>query len=96
MSRCFTYFPDANFITEKEPLLGFACGHVYHLSCLLRAKPDTNDEDKIEDLLTQLGYSNNDESDLAVRSVGAKVAHAHIIKNVVSGGCQHCIIPEGA
>lgn len=29
------------------------------------------------------------------RSVGAKVAHAHIIGNVVKGGCQRCVVPEG-
>jgi vacuolar protein sorting-associated protein 41 len=85
---------------EKEPLLGFACGHVYHLTCLLRANPDTDDEDTIERLLSQLGYSRDSDADGTAaytgRSVGAKVAHAQVIKNIVQGGCRHCVLPDGA
>ncbi|KAI6904970.1 WD domain-containing protein, partial [Hortaea werneckii] len=81
---------------EREPLIGFACGHVYHLTCILRANPDTDDEDKIDRLLEQLGRGDNDGENYSGRSVGAKVAHAHIIKNVVQGGCRHCFVPEGA
>ncbi|KAK3671428.1 Vacuolar protein sorting-associated protein 41 [Recurvomyces mirabilis] len=80
---------------EKFPLIGFACGHVYHLSCLLRANPDTADEKSIDRLIDQLGYDDREQS-YGTRSVGAKVAHAHLINNVVKGGCQHCIIPDGA
>ena len=77
---------------EKETLIGFACGHVYHLSCLLRANPATNNPDTIEQLLSQLSNSNDgpDEGYYG-RSVGAKMAHAHIIRNAVKGGCQHCV-----
>ena len=80
---------------EKETLIGFACGHVYHLSCLLRANRATNNPDTIEDLLSQLSSSNDgpDEGYYG-RSVGAKMAHAHIIRNVVKGGCQHCVKVE--
>ncbi|KAI7458237.1 WD domain-containing protein [Hortaea werneckii] len=81
---------------EREPLIGFACGHVYHLTCILRANPDTDDEDKIDRLLDQLGRGDSDGENYSGRSVGAKVAHAHIIKNVVQGGCRHCFVPEGA
>ncbi|KAK5107428.1 hypothetical protein LTR62_001289 [Meristemomyces frigidus] len=82
---------------EKLPLIGFACGHVYHLPCLLRANPATSDEDSIDRLLGQLGYQNSSEdSGIGGRSVGAKVAHAHVIKNVVKGGCRHCVISDGA
>ena len=76
-------------------LIGFACGHVYHLTCLLRANPDTNDESAIERVEGQLG-SREDEIPLGRPSVGSKVAHAHIIKNVIQGGCQSCIVPNGA
>lgn len=79
---------------EKETLLGFACGHVYHLSCLLRANPETNDEETIERLWSQLGTGEGGEEGYSGRSVGAKVAHAHIIRSVVKGGCQHCIRVE--
>ena len=77
---------------ETEPLIGFACGHVYHLSCLLKANPDTSDPSTIERLLSQLRSSNDDDDGTGYsgRSVGAKVAHAHIIRNVLRGGCPVC------
>ena len=82
---------------EKQTLIGFACGHVYHLSCLLKANPATNDPVKIEQLLEQLGSANDGADEgYSGRSVGAKVAHAHIIRNVVQGGCQHCVKVEDA
>ncbi|KAK0932673.1 Vacuolar protein sorting-associated protein 41 [Friedmanniomyces endolithicus] len=83
---------------EREPLLGFACGHVYHLSCLLRANPATADEDAIERLLVQLRNKGPDGSGggYAGRGVGAKVAHAQVIKKAVRGGCQFCVVPDGA
>ncbi|KAM0717041.1 hypothetical protein Q7P37_006893 [Cladosporium fusiforme] len=84
---------------ETLPLIGFACGHVYHLPCLLRANPDTADDGTVERLMTQLGYGNAAASDSTVytgRSVGGKVAHAHVVRNVVEGGCRCCVVPEGA
>jgi vacuolar protein sorting-associated protein 41 len=89
-------YPSANAITEQEPLIGFACGHVYHLSCLLKANPDTSDPKTIERLLHDLRSSGDEEGVTTKLSVGAKVAHAQIIKNVVQGGCRHCRVPEGA
>ncbi|EME77971.1 uncharacterized protein MYCFIDRAFT_33959 [Pseudocercospora fijiensis CIRAD86] len=83
---------------EKETLIGFACGHVYHLSCLLDANPDTRGTDEAEDIIRQMhrAADEGEEGGYSGRSVGAKVAHAHIIGNVVKGGCQRCMIPEGA
>jgi hypothetical protein len=50
--------------------------------------------------MRQLGYGDTDsvegEREYVGRSVGAKVAHAHVIGNVVEGGCRACYIPEGA
>ena len=91
------YLADLLLATEKEPLVGFACGHVYHLSCLLKANPQTSNPDSVERLLSQLGTrGGDDDPGYTGRSVGAKVAHAHIIKNVLRGGCRSCVIPEGA
>ncbi|EMD00323.1 hypothetical protein BAUCODRAFT_21937 [Baudoinia panamericana UAMH 10762] len=87
---------DAFSEDERETLIGFACGHVYHLSCLLRANPDTADEETVDRLLAELGNKDDEPNEYSGRSVGAKVAHAHIIKNAVQGGCQHCMVPEGA
>lgn len=75
---------------EKETLIGFACGHVFHLSCLLEEIDDPNTAAAAERLQAQfaadaaagdIGYN---------RSVGPKVSHAHIIKNAVRGGCPLC------
>ncbi|KAM0710031.1 hypothetical protein Q7P35_002393 [Cladosporium inversicolor] len=87
--------------TEALPLLGFACGHVYHLPCLLRANPDTDDDATVDRLMTQLGYGSSsaedsDEPAYTGRSVGGKVAHAHVVRNVVQGGCRCCVVPDGA
>lgn len=90
------------YITETLPLLGFACGHVYHLPCLIRANPDTSDDATVERLMGQLGYGSgtatedSDEQAYTGRSVGAKVAHAHVVRNVVEGGCRCCVVPDGA
>ena len=86
--------PTLTYRPEKEPLIGFACGHVYHLSCLLQANPDTSDPEEIDRLLCQV--STEDDEGYTGRSVGGKVAHAHIIKNVIKGGCRCCVIPDGA
>ncbi|KAK5722032.1 Vacuolar protein sorting-associated protein 41 [Elasticomyces elasticus] len=89
--RCWRMAED-----EREPLLGFACGHFYHLSCVLRANPDTSDEDEIERLLSQWRTTGQDDFGYSGRSVWAWVAHAHVIKNAVQGGCRHCVVPDGA
>jgi hypothetical protein len=86
---------------ETLPLLGFACGHVYHLPCLLRANPDTADDTTVDRLMSQLGYGgsaaeDSDEPAYTGRSVGGKVAHAHVVRNVVQGGCRCCVVPDGA
>lgn len=86
---------------EKEPLLGFACGHVYHLSCLLDANPDTRGSKEAKDVIEQMervAEENAEEGAVGFggRSVGAKVAHAHVIGKVVKEGCRRCGVVEGA
>jgi hypothetical protein len=94
---------DVFHLEEREPLLGFACGHVYHLSCLLDANPDTRGTKEAKDVMRQMeeiAIENADEDGSVAgyggRSVGAKVAHAHIVGRVVKGGCQRCGVVEGA
>ncbi|KAF2835819.1 hypothetical protein M501DRAFT_997488 [Patellaria atrata CBS 101060] len=78
---------------EKETLVGFACGHVYHLSCLLdiTTSKDPAAESAVRILKSQLADAAEDEYSYYSRSVGAKVAHAHLIRNVLKGGCPVCI-----
>jgi vacuolar protein sorting-associated protein 41 len=79
---------------EKEPLIGFACGHVYHLSCLLAMRSSgDSDSDTSAALAKRLAaqYASEDEGGAySSRSVGAKVAHAHIIGNAIRGRCPVC------
>ncbi|GAB7351365.1 hypothetical protein MBLNU459_g2048t1 [Dothideomycetes sp. NU459] len=76
---------------EKETLVGFACGHVFHLSCLL----DATDGADQADIETLQGQAPMDDGG-ADRSVRAKVKHAFDIKSAIRGGCPRCVLPEGA
>lgn len=47
--------------------------------------------------MSQLGYGGDSvdgEEIYTGRSVGGKVAHAHVINNVVRGGCRCCTVAE--
>lgn len=109
--------------TERDILVGFACGHVQHLECLINADSLAHDGDgdingnvrnrtpeNAKQLYAQLksgmagsgtgigrsgtgnDYSNISENDGfgGVRSVGAKVAHAHVVGSLVKAGCRVC------
>ncbi|KAJ9647000.1 Vacuolar protein sorting-associated protein 41 [Coniosporium tulheliwenetii] len=63
---------------EKDTLIGFACGYVYHLACIL---PD----------FSPINASADDDSyGYSSRSVGPKVSHAHVIGKALKGGCPMC------
>jgi hypothetical protein len=87
---------DAFHLDEKQILLGFTCGHVYHLPCLIDAHPDTKDSSEARAMLVQMEDVGADEDEDGggvggARSVGAKVAHAQVIRNVLgSMGCARC------
>ncbi|KAH7138087.1 vacuolar assembly protein-like protein [Dendryphion nanum] len=73
---------------SRDTLVGFACGHVFHLSCLL---PKTSASASVAATLQQrLANDAQDGSGYWGRSVGAKVAHAHVIKSAVGKGCVVC------
>ncbi|KAF1808378.1 hypothetical protein P152DRAFT_477408 [Eremomyces bilateralis CBS 781.70] len=79
---------------DYETLLGFACGHVYHLSCMLKTFPSSNPDSiaAAERLQARLAVdaATGNEFIESTRSVGAKVAHAHIIRAAVQNGCTLC------
>ncbi|PSN60324.1 vacuolar assembly protein-like protein [Corynespora cassiicola Philippines] len=73
---------------SRDTLVGFACGHVFHLSCLL---PKTSASASVAATLQQeLANDALESGGRWSRSVGAKVAHAHIIKRAVGRGCVVC------
>ena len=77
---------------ESETLVGFACGHVYHISHLLHG-PDAEGD---EVLLPQSATRREDEDEPDVsrfsRSVGPKVTNARLLKDKIQnvGGCSLC------
>ncbi|KAG9761251.1 WD domain-containing protein, partial [Aureobasidium melanogenum] len=77
---------------ERETLIGFNCGHVFHLSCLLNLDTEANQAD-VKRLQGQK-LSEDEEPIDTGRSVRAKVEHAHQIKRAVQGGCPVCTLPD--
>ena len=72
---------------SRDTLVGFACGHVFHLSCLL---PKTSASASVAATLQQTLANDAADSGGWTRSVGAKVAHAHVIKSAIGKGCVVC------
>lgn len=72
---------------EAETLVGFACGHVFHLAHLLQVlRPG----EPVPDVATEFGYSVDEEEGRSRRrTVGTKVTHARLLKDRVRG-CPIC------
>lgn len=84
---------DGSMPLSRDTLVGFACGHVFHLSCLL---PKTSASASVAATLQQtLADDAMEGGGRWSRSVGAKVAHAHVIKSAVGRGCVVCREREG-
>ncbi|KAI9724991.1 MAG: hypothetical protein M1812_000267 [Candelaria pacifica] len=66
---------------EQETLVGFTCGHVFHLTHLLAYENKSQDTGD-----AQMGSRLDGDADLSL-SVGAKVAHARLIRSKIADGC---------
>jgi hypothetical protein len=73
---------------EVETLVGFACGHVFHLTHLLaRLHPGEEvDELVLNGVAEQRGT--------ATHLIGAKVTHARLLRDRIAGGCPVCVNRE--
>ena len=70
---------------EPETLVGFACGHVFHLSHLLNY---INDERPV----TPPDVDLDEHGEFTMtHSVGAKVTHARLLRDKIRDGCPVCI-----
>lgn len=69
---------------ETDTLVGFACGHVFHLPHLLEALNPGETVDA-EVLLGGLGAEER-----SAHLVGAKVTHARLLRDRIVGGCVVC------
>jgi vacuolar protein sorting-associated protein 41 len=76
-AQCFDPFVE----WEKETLVGFACGHVFHLRHLLETLHPKEPVD--EDILGMMGEQRS-------HFVSAKVTHARLLKDRITGGCPVC------
>ncbi|KAK5228425.1 Vacuolar protein sorting-associated protein 41 [Exophiala xenobiotica] len=79
---------------EKETLIGFACGHVYHVSHLLHGPDAEGDEALLPDSAARKDREDEDTMDefRFSRSVGLKVTNARLLKDKIQavGGCGIC------
>ncbi|KIW11238.1 hypothetical protein PV08_10538 [Exophiala spinifera] len=79
---------------EKETLVGFACGHVYHISHLLHGPEAEGDEALLPDSATRKDRDSEGALDdfRFSRSVGPKVTNARLLKDKIQavGGCKIC------
>jgi hypothetical protein len=71
---------------EMETLVGFACGHVFHLSHLLSYKSN-------ERPATPPDVELDENGEFAMtHSIGAKVTHARLLRDKIRDGCPVCTI----
>lgn len=71
---------------EMERLVGFGCGHVFHVNHLLQYLHPDEDPDP-----SLVGYENEDEDRTSGgRFVRSKVTHARLLRDKVAAGCPVC------
>ena len=76
---------------SRDTLVGFACGHVFHLGCLLpKTSASAAVAANLQQQLARDALESGGGGGRWSRSVGAKVAHAHVIKSAVGRGCVVC------
>ncbi|KAI1385962.1 uncharacterized protein F4822DRAFT_358723 [Hypoxylon trugodes] len=79
-ARCHEPFTE----WETETLVGFACGHVFHITHLLEYLHPGQDTDP-----SVIGNGDEDRS-RGGRFVGSKVTHARLLRDRIEGGCPVC------
>lgn len=82
---------------EKEILLGFACGHVFHLSHLhtevSQQQSGTSSPDRSADHTPRPSSpSREPASSTASRTVGPKVTTARLLRDKIGDGCRICAL----
>lgn len=86
-------------VIEKELLVGFACGHVFHLSHVQEPvhshdNESTNSSETTQELSTAAKDDTENESQFYTTShtVGPKVITARLIRDKIGDGCRICAI----
>ena len=73
---------------EMETLVGFACGHVFHLSHLLSFRAGEGERPLTPPDVE--GERDDDGMWKVTHSVGAKVTHARLLRDSIRDGCPIC------
>ncbi|KAH1339619.1 hypothetical protein KXV68_005541 [Aspergillus fumigatus] len=85
---------------EKEILVGFACGHVFHLSHVHSDDTSTTSDGNQSGMQTprplpEIGISTLNELPLSMSStVGAKVTTARLLRDRIGNGCRICSLAK--
>ncbi|KAB8232832.1 uncharacterized protein BDW43DRAFT_278744 [Aspergillus alliaceus] len=86
---------------EKEILVGFACGHIFHLSHIHTAEPSdatTPDSQSAAQTPRSFRYPRTptlDEPSMSTsRTVGPKVTTARLLRDRVGDGCRICALAK--
>jgi hypothetical protein len=76
---------------EKETLVGFGCGHIYHVSYLQDDGEDqtSGEERRSIDSSREL---DEDTAPYFSRTVGLKVTNARLLRDKVGSGCRICAL----
>jgi hypothetical protein len=79
---------------EREILVGFACGHIFHLSHLHpdTSQSGTNSRDQSADHTPRPMSPVDESSATASRIVGPKVTTARILRDKIGDGCRICAL----
>ncbi|KAK4238788.1 hypothetical protein C8A03DRAFT_33185 [Achaetomium macrosporum] len=74
---------------EDDTLVGFACGHVFHLTHLLqRLHPG---QKGVVDDVVLTGVDADQRFQSSAHLIGAKVTHARLLRDRIAGGCPVCV-----
>ncbi|KAK3306201.1 uncharacterized protein B0T15DRAFT_534655 [Chaetomium strumarium] len=77
---------------EDDTLVGFACGHVFHLAHLLQRLHPGQKQEADDALLNGLDADQRFLS--SAHLIGAKVTHARLLRDRIAGGCPVCVARE--
>ncbi|CAL5872450.1 uncharacterized protein PFLUO_LOCUS6714 [Penicillium psychrofluorescens] len=81
---------------EREILIGFACGHVFHLSHLHPETEESQQQQQQQELANQdISVPSQDESPSSTtvsRTVGPKVTTARLLRDKIGDGCRICAL----
>ena len=78
--------------TEIETLVGFACGHIYHLSHLLHDPASSQPPSPPPEGARDVADGDYNPSLLSTRTIGPKVTNARLLRYKIEavGGCRIC------